>query len=503
MTEDAVPPDAEDPPRTSRPPLERSDSHRVVAGVCGGVGRHLDIDPVVFRVVVAVLCLSGGVGLFIYGMAWLIIPVERTGRNELQRLLSGKVDGQSLGAVLVTVLGTGIFFSYMGSSGHIFPLLLIALLAFAALRYDPDAFEARRRQAQTAAAHASSGSVAADAVIPTDAASRPAPAWWQRPDPLLKRTATAGTAGAGTDTAEPDTAGAAAEVPAGERTLLDAQADAEAAGTDAAQTPGQAQTQAQRAQAERDLERELRLGGLPQPPPAPPFSSWPPLSDQPPEPPSAPVPPPRAERPQPPRHRSSHLGAVFFCLAVITGGVVWAVGEKGHHGVNLLVVLASALLVLGLGLLLGARWGRARSLVLWGVLLSLLVVAVGASPVQLRANYQHVEWTPTSAGALRPSYRLSTGAATLDLSSVAPAAGQTVTTEARLGAGGLKVLLPPGPEVRLHVKVGAGAMELPDGTDSGGISSSHTLVLNPAGAAAHGTIDLDVSVGAGEAEVTR
>ena len=128
MTDDAAPPEAvpEDGgqrPRSTRPPLERSRDRRVVAGVCGGLGRHLDIDPVVFRVVIAVLCFSGGVGLFIYGLAWLIVPVERTRRNELQRLLSGRVDGQSLGAVLVTVLGTGIFFSYMGSSGKMWPLL--------------------------------------------------------------------------------------------------------------------------------------------------------------------------------------------------------------------------------------------------------------------------------------------------------------------------------------------------------------------------------------------
>jgi phage shock protein PspC (stress-responsive transcriptional regulator) len=107
----------------ARSPLERSSEHRVVAGVCGGLGRYLDIDPVVFRVVIAVLSLWGGVGLFIYGMAWLIVPLEGTGHSELRRLLSGRVDGQSLGAVLVTVLGSGIFFTYMGSSDHVFPLL--------------------------------------------------------------------------------------------------------------------------------------------------------------------------------------------------------------------------------------------------------------------------------------------------------------------------------------------------------------------------------------------
>ena len=45
----ATPPGEAPPQEGQRPPLTRSGQHRVVAGVCGGLGRHLDIDPVVFR----------------------------------------------------------------------------------------------------------------------------------------------------------------------------------------------------------------------------------------------------------------------------------------------------------------------------------------------------------------------------------------------------------------------------------------------------------------------
>ena len=440
-SQSAAPP--EGPPAPTRPPLERSTSHRVVAGVCGGLGRHLNIDPVVFRVVVAVLCLSGGVGLFIYGLAWLIIPVEQDGPNELKRLMSGRVDGQSLGAVLVTVLGTGIFFSYMGDSDHLFPLLLIALLAFAALRYDPDRFQARPvppvsdaatpadapLSAPSPAAEppsrpaAAAAATAATAVIATDAITPPAPAWWQRPDPLLK--------------------------------------------------PGT-------------------------PPP-------PPLTDPPPAPSPAPNPEPRQreQRPEPPRRKRSVLGSVFFCLAVITGGTVWAVGVRTHHGVSLLAVLAAALLVLGLGLVVGARWGRGRGLVLWATLLTLAVAAVGASPVPLRTSFQHVRWAPAAAAQLPSSYQLGSGQATLDLDAVQPGAGQQVRTKASLGAGLLRVQLPTGPEIVITAKVGAGAVVLPGGDGSGGLSASRTETLNAGGAAKFGTIDLDLSVGAGQVEVTQ
>lgn len=134
---DAPPEDA-----APRPPLTRSADHRVVAGVCGGLGRYLDIDPVVFRVVVAVLCLTGGLGLFLYGLAWLLVPRE-SGRNELQRVLTGRVDGQSIGAVLLTVIGTGVFLSSMGDGGQLFPLLLLGGLVFMAVRYDPERRRAR------------------------------------------------------------------------------------------------------------------------------------------------------------------------------------------------------------------------------------------------------------------------------------------------------------------------------------------------------------------------
>uniref|UniRef100_UPI001CCE835C PspC domain-containing protein n=1 Tax=Streptomyces sp. LS1784 TaxID=2851533 RepID=UPI001CCE835C len=138
-------------PEPDRPPLTRAEHHRVVAGVCGGLGRHLDIDPVVFRIVTVVLCLSGGLGLFLYGLAWLIVPTDdeakgRGGRTELQRVLTGRVDGQSVGAVLLTVIGTGVFFSSMGDGDQIFPLLLLAALVFLAVRYDPERRRGRGRE---------------------------------------------------------------------------------------------------------------------------------------------------------------------------------------------------------------------------------------------------------------------------------------------------------------------------------------------------------------------
>ncbi|MFE3283968.1 PspC domain-containing protein, partial [Streptomyces sp. NPDC059233] len=84
MTEvhDAPPAGAGAPqPPDARPPLRRSRRDKVLAGVCGGLGRYFDLDPVVFRIVLGVLTVTGGVGLIFYGFAWLMLPQEGEARG--------------------------------------------------------------------------------------------------------------------------------------------------------------------------------------------------------------------------------------------------------------------------------------------------------------------------------------------------------------------------------------------------------------------------------------
>ncbi len=57
--------------------LYRSTQDRMFAGVCGGIGEYLDVDPTLVRLVfVALSLLSSGSGLVIYIILMLVVPEQ-------------------------------------------------------------------------------------------------------------------------------------------------------------------------------------------------------------------------------------------------------------------------------------------------------------------------------------------------------------------------------------------------------------------------------------------
>src|SRR4051795_6963333 len=56
--------------------LRRSTTDRRVAGVAGGLARHLDVDPLVLRIAFVLLVFFGGAGLILYGACWLLVPED-------------------------------------------------------------------------------------------------------------------------------------------------------------------------------------------------------------------------------------------------------------------------------------------------------------------------------------------------------------------------------------------------------------------------------------------
>ena len=58
--------------------LTRSESDRLLVGVCGGLGEHFGIDATIVRIGFVLLAVFGGSGVILYLALWLIIPRETT-----------------------------------------------------------------------------------------------------------------------------------------------------------------------------------------------------------------------------------------------------------------------------------------------------------------------------------------------------------------------------------------------------------------------------------------
>ena len=105
--------------------LRRSVTDRKVAGVAGGLARHLDVDPVILRVAFVVLAFFGGAGLILYGACWLLLPEE--GRESAPLGLDER--SRSIALILVGVVAA---LALLGDSAGAFhfpwPLAILALV---------------------------------------------------------------------------------------------------------------------------------------------------------------------------------------------------------------------------------------------------------------------------------------------------------------------------------------------------------------------------------------
>ncbi|MEU6299202.1 PspC domain-containing protein [Streptomyces erythrochromogenes] len=171
----------------TRPPLRRSKRDKVLAGVCGGLGRYFDLDPVVFRIVLGVLAVTGGVGLIFYGFAWLLLPQEGEEDSEAKKLLTGRVEGATLAAVFAALVGCALFLSML-DNGALAVFSVLVVLALGGASY----WSQRRRQAlapetEAPAPGTTAPRAAHSPAAPPETKAPPAPgspSWWR--DPLVK-----------------------------------------------------------------------------------------------------------------------------------------------------------------------------------------------------------------------------------------------------------------------------------------------------------------------------
>lgn len=73
------PPPRADQPGYSGSRLRRSVDDRVLAGVCGGLGRQTGVDPLLFRIGFVALVFAAGTGVVLYALLALLMPSEARG----------------------------------------------------------------------------------------------------------------------------------------------------------------------------------------------------------------------------------------------------------------------------------------------------------------------------------------------------------------------------------------------------------------------------------------
>ncbi|GAA4710147.1 PspC domain-containing protein [Pseudonocardia yuanmonensis] len=222
---------------------------------------------------------------------------------------------------------------------------------------------------------------------------------------------------------------------------------------------------------------------------------------------------PEPAQPEPaPAPRRSRVTPITLALALLGGGIAGAVVLLTSGLAGLPVVFATALTVLGVGLVIGAFTRGGRGLIPFALLLAVLTWASLAVRVPLAnfgAGVGDIRVAPTVPAALAPSYERGAGTIELDLRrldlSVPPGAEATpVRTAASVGAGDIRVFVPRDADVTLTGHVDLGEITF-DGTSHASPDAELTVTddLGADGVRSGRPLVLDLTGGAASVEVQR
>lgn len=211
------------------------------------------------------------------------------------------------------------------------------------------------------------------------------------------------------------------------------------------------------------------------------------------------APQPAAPRSPVPRITVAALLITLGLLAMINHFADWDIGGQG--------VLGSALLVVGIGLVVSAFTGgrSARGgLIALGVVLSLALLAVSTVDVPRSGGVGERTYLPATAADVRSQYEIGAGEMTVDLSGVDLSdVDEPIRTTIEHGVGDLNVVVPRSADVVVRLDQGIGEARVfgEDGADDG-------RLVPGTGSAAWTDDDqaefvLTIEMGAGDVEVSR
>ncbi|MBI4260916.1 MAG: hypothetical protein HY658_10160 [Actinobacteria bacterium] len=230
-----------------------------------------------------------------------------------------------------------------------------------------------------------------------------------------------------------------------------------------------------------------------------------PAGDAPEEP---PPPAPAARGPEPtrplaptprPTARARSTGSIVMGAFLIVLGLAWLLDAVGAVDVSVATGLAALLIVVGVALLVLARTGRNKGLIVFGSILALLMALASAVDVELAGGVGQRDVRARAFADVRGEYRLAVGQLTVNLSDVDDLPAGTTVIDMSVGIGQLVVILPPDTPVVVQGHVGAGQLKLLDREDSG--IDVDARVSD--GGGSEGSLRLTLSVGLGQVEVRR
>jgi len=64
--------------------MYRDPDHRIIGGVCAGMGAYWDIDPLIVRIIFLALLLAGGIGAMVYIILYIVLPEAKTTAQKIE-----------------------------------------------------------------------------------------------------------------------------------------------------------------------------------------------------------------------------------------------------------------------------------------------------------------------------------------------------------------------------------------------------------------------------------
>jgi phage shock protein PspC (stress-responsive transcriptional regulator) len=201
----------------------------------------------------------------------------------------------------------------------------------------------------------------------------------------------------------------------------------------------------------------------------------------------------------------SWTAPVTLLTAIVAAGVTNLATPGLSKYAHLQVTLAAALAVVGLGLVIGAWYGRTHGLVAVGALLAIALSA--SSLMQNSSTVGHMgrfAWRPANVVQADQEHKVLFGSGTIDLTSVPLSAGQRLKVRGDVTAGQLTVRVPRTARLEVRGQAFLGDIHV-DGQIISGPRAKVDQILAPEGASptSAATIELDIHSRVGDVEVTR